>query len=258
MAVQYCICQIAYKYMRYRPEDAQLVCFMLLGNDRIREMYSHLYDDAFVGFYLTLAFYFFIFGRVYVAAVFLSLSLSVKTGVLVALPALVGTIQWLHGSLPLAGTLGIVVGGQLLLAQPLVNPIVAAIFGFASGANTSLQDYLARSHLVPGLLKDAAHRACDFESSILWKVLGKVRCDWHIKTVTSAQLLFRCNAYYFFGRRKCWVECLSRFGDSFRGKTNWNQTFKQFHQKVEMVLVLFVIGANLVSGAPAGIQLTYA
>lgn len=97
--------------MRYRPEDAQFVCFMLLANDRVRDFYGLLYDDAFVGFYLTLAFYFFIFGRVYVAAVFLSLALSVKSGVLVALPALLGTIQWLHGSLPLAGTLGIVVGG---------------------------------------------------------------------------------------------------------------------------------------------------
>lgn len=111
MAVQYCICRIAYKYMKYRAEDAQFVCFMLLGNDRIRDMYSQLYDDAFVGFYLTLAFYFIIFGRVYVAAVFLSLALSVKAGVLVALPALLGTIQWLHGSVPLVGTLVVVVGG---------------------------------------------------------------------------------------------------------------------------------------------------
>ena len=258
MVVQYCVCEIAYKYMRYRPEDAQLVCFMLLGNDKIRELYFHLYDDAFVGFYLTLAFYFFIFGRVYVAAGFLSLALSVKAGVLVALPALLGTIQWLHGSKPLAGTLAILVGGQLLLAQPLVNPIVAAIFGFASGANTSLQDYLARSNLIPGLHEDAATRACEFESSVLWKWLGPVRYDWQVKAIASAQILFMINAYYFFGRRKCFWGCVTRFGDSVSGKTNWSQTFKQFHQKVEMVLVLFVIGANLVSGAGAGVQLTYA
>lgn len=103
-----------------------------------------------------------------------------------------------------------------------MNPIVAAILGFASGANTSLQDYLARSHLVPGLLKDTARRACDYDSSILWKFLGKVRYDWHINSVTSGQLLFLCNAYYFFGRRKCWAQCLSRFGDSIRGTTNWS------------------------------------
>ena len=243
--------------MRYRPEDAQLVCFMLLGNDGIRDLYFHLYDGAFVGLYLTIAFYFFIFGRVYVAAVFLSLALSVQAGVLVALPAVLGTIQWLHGSKPLAGTLAIVVGGQLLLAQPLVNPIVAAIFGFASGANTSLQEYLGRSNLIPGLLEDTASRVCGFESSVLWKWLGKVGYDWHINATASAQVLFICNAYYFFGRRKCWTGCITRIGDSLSGKTNWNQTFKQFHQKVEMVLVLFVIGANLVSGGPAGVQLTY-
>jgi len=139
-----------------------------------------------------------------------------------------------------------------------VNPIVAAIFGFASGANTSLREYLARSNLAPGLLKDAANRACDYESSILWKFLGKVKYDWHVKTTLTGQLLVLCNVYYFFGRRKCWADCISRFGDSLRGKTNWSQTFKQFHQKVEMILVLFVMGANLVSGASAGAQLTYA
>jgi predicted membrane-bound dolichyl-phosphate-mannose-protein mannosyltransferase len=65
---------------------------MLLGNDGVRDLWQHLYDDAFASFYVTLAIYFFVFKRVYVAAVFFMLAISVKAGVGAILPILFGTI----------------------------------------------------------------------------------------------------------------------------------------------------------------------
>jgi len=86
------VCNLAYKYFKVSPMKAQLVCFILLGNEEVRELNQLCFNDSLLAFYLFLCVLLVTNNSAYLASLAFTLSLSIKAGALLLLPALLGWI----------------------------------------------------------------------------------------------------------------------------------------------------------------------
>jgi len=82
----------------------------MLGNKESRGYYSTMYNDEIMMLYLLVAVYYAVKSKPIVASVFLTLSLSVKAGVILLIPGFLGSIQLNHGTIKLITCLIIIVG----------------------------------------------------------------------------------------------------------------------------------------------------
>jgi hypothetical protein len=78
--------------------------------ERDRELYQLMFNDEIMGMYLVLTIYFLaVAHKPYMAAITLTLGLSMKAGVMLILPSFLGGIQYVFGTKTLITSLVIIV-----------------------------------------------------------------------------------------------------------------------------------------------------
>jgi uncharacterized membrane protein len=102
--------RVAYSYFRDQPMRAQMICFMLLGNEEIREFNAYLFNDTFLALYILVCIYLTSVNRPFLAALFLSMSCSIKAGAMLMLPSFLGWCHYHYGALRLAVCIVIIIG----------------------------------------------------------------------------------------------------------------------------------------------------
>ena len=66
---------------------AQMICFMLLGNEEIREFNEYLFNDSLLALHMMFALYFMLVkNKPVIASFFLTLSISIKAGAVLMVP----------------------------------------------------------------------------------------------------------------------------------------------------------------------------
>jgi hypothetical protein len=103
------VAKIAYMYFDSEHE-AQLIALTMLASKETRGYYSTMYNDEIMMLYLLVAVYYQAKNCPLIASGFLTLSLSVKAGVILLIPGFLGAIQLNHGTLKLATCLIIIIG----------------------------------------------------------------------------------------------------------------------------------------------------
>lgn len=89
----YCVAKMAQKYFRANPMSFQIVCFMLISNQEVREMNMELFNDSFTVLYVAIAMYYMINnGNPIWASFWFTMALSVKAGAMLLVPAFLGWI----------------------------------------------------------------------------------------------------------------------------------------------------------------------
>jgi len=95
ICIQYFIAKISYSYFRDKQNRAQMVCFSMMLNERYRRQNTLMFNDSFMCFYLMFAIYMIVIHRrPKLAALLISLGLSLKVGALLILPTFLGIIHY--------------------------------------------------------------------------------------------------------------------------------------------------------------------
>lgn len=103
------VTNFAYKYSGRNTLKAQMVGFVLLANEEARELNLLCYNDTLLGIYVILCIYFCCNKMPNTAALMLSLSISIKVGGMLLLPAFLGVVQYQYGILKLFSAVGIII-----------------------------------------------------------------------------------------------------------------------------------------------------
>jgi len=96
--INYYVGHISYSYFKDRPWKAQLICFILVANEEIREFNQYLFNDSIMALYIAICFYFVSTNKPFHAAFFFTLGLSIKAGVMLLLPSFLGWMQYQYGT----------------------------------------------------------------------------------------------------------------------------------------------------------------
>ena len=99
---------IAYKYFKEKPFYAQMVCFMLLANQKVEYL---MYNDQFAALFICKAMaVLFLDTDPLQASISIGMALSIKAPVIMLLPAYLGSIHFKFGTKHLIGSLMIILG----------------------------------------------------------------------------------------------------------------------------------------------------
>ena len=74
------VLSIAGSYFKAEPKRIQMIGFIIMLNPKVNELYQLLYNDSFVEFYNVACIYLAARNRPVLAAVMLSLAISIKAG----------------------------------------------------------------------------------------------------------------------------------------------------------------------------------
>jgi len=127
---QYMIISLAIKYFKSEPKRIQIIGFMLILNCRIAGLYQLLYNDSFIEFYNISCIYLAVRNKPVLAAVMISLSVSMKVGGVLLLPSLLGFTQYNNGTLKLLQAIFVILAIQVFLAGPFLSDTFCKIFGW--------------------------------------------------------------------------------------------------------------------------------
>jgi len=85
--------KVSYKYFEGQPSRALIVTFVMFAHERDRWLYSLLFNDELMAFYLALAIYLLTVKESPIfASIALTIGLSLKAGVMLLIPAFLGSI----------------------------------------------------------------------------------------------------------------------------------------------------------------------
>jgi hypothetical protein len=157
-----------------------------------------MYNDEIMILYLIIAIYH--LKSPYLSALFISLSLSVKAGAILILPAFLGQIQYNYGLKKLTGVLVFMVSFQAILALP-----------FVAWGDTSVRKYLFYSKFslegrggIGGSLPLYDYMASNHDSTIFWRFIPKE--IYEVKELLADRLklgVILTNIFHFFIRKNC-------------------------------------------------------
>jgi len=147
--INYYVAQITYSYFRDKPVRAQLVCFVILCNEEVREFNQYLFNDSIMALYIAICIYYVSANKPFHAALFFTLGASIKAGVMLLLPSFLGWLQYIYGTRKLLACFALIVGFQVIIMMPLSFDPVAHLFGFKAGG-THWKDYLKYSKFLGG------------------------------------------------------------------------------------------------------------
>mmetsp|Transcript_1105 Transcript_1105/g.2033 ORF Transcript_1105/g.2033 Transcript_1105/m.2033 type:complete len:118 (+) Transcript_1105:1694-2047(+) len=116
-----------------------------------------------------LTIYFVATNRVLLASLTITLSLSIKAGALLLIPAVLGWTQYHLGTKSTILAITIIFAVQLLLLSPFICEPIAIGLGFPNGAETKLRDYLEMSQLLGG---DTTKRGACYDYTLYWRIVG--------------------------------------------------------------------------------------
>ena len=114
------------------------MCFIIVCNEEVRELNQLLFNDSILALYVVLCLYFITCNRPHIAALMLSLALSIKAGAILLLPGLLGWTHYMYGTKKLIMSIFIIVFLQLLMVAPFIFNPVAWLLGFKKGAQTDI------------------------------------------------------------------------------------------------------------------------
>lgn len=103
------VSQIGYRYYKHDAGKAQIICFMLMANEEIREINQLLFNDSILALYVVLCVYFVSSNKPLVAALMLTLAMSIKAGAMLLVPSFLGSIMYQWGTKKLVYSLVIIV-----------------------------------------------------------------------------------------------------------------------------------------------------
>jgi len=120
--IMYIVGQMSYNYFGQQKYRAQAICFMLLCNQEIREINQDLFNDTILALYVIGTMYLVQTNRPIIAALLLTLAISIKAGALLVVPSLLGWTQYKYGTQTLIVSCFIIVSFQILVALPFTEP----------------------------------------------------------------------------------------------------------------------------------------
>ena len=103
------------------------------------------YNDHFMALCAFLGTYFMSHNKPNLAAFFIALGISIKTGILLILPAFLGWTQYHYGVAKLTIVLAILVLWQFIPPLPFIWTPAASLLGFKNPALTETYTYLTHS-----------------------------------------------------------------------------------------------------------------
>ena len=173
-----------------------------------------MFNDEIMVLYLIISIYFAITSRPYISSFFFTLGLSIKAGLLLIIPAFLGSIHFNHGTLVLLACLLIILGFQVVVALPFVL------------GETTVKEYLSKSKLTmegrnqfAGANKYYDYLAASQPLSIVWN--GHTVSDrcYHLEPNCFANrvkfMILFMNVYHFFIRKNCLSGCFENLFDTF-------------------------------------------
>ncbi len=108
---------------------------MYVANTLVRREESLLYNDQFMAFFCVLGIYFIVCKDMPAVSAFMfTLSLGIKAGAVLFMPAFLGSVMYRYGIFKLVLCMIIIVGWQVVIAAPFVLPQL--------GGQTSLKTYI--------------------------------------------------------------------------------------------------------------------
>lgn len=125
-----CITDIAYNYFpevsdkkaegvdRSRSARAQMIAFVFMAWVEERIFNIEMWNDQLMIFYIVLSVYSFVKGYPTLGTLFFSLSFSMKAGAVLLIPAMLGMIQYNHGTIQLMVSAIITVGFVVAISLP--------------------------------------------------------------------------------------------------------------------------------------------
>ena len=207
--------KVAFRYFKRCPWKAQLIGFMLATNWRYKALQSEIYNDTILEFYLCWAIYFLVTNKPVLGSLFLALSLSIKSGALLAVPAFLGIIHLHNGPVKLIVSIVIVVGIQVLVAAPFVSDRAAKALGFIE-ARTPVNEYVSR-FFGQRQGSEGTELGAVWDMSIFWRFLGEDFYHSPYFPILTKGGQLAVNVYYFFIRRNSLPQCLYNLVSGFTG-----------------------------------------
>ena len=122
----------------HRTHYAQIMCWAVAANHYIRDIHIDCFNDSFVALYVTACVYSVAKDRIELAAFMLTMSIGIKTGPLIIIPAFLGWVQYRRGLPGLFRSIAIIILVQVIFSLPFVCDPVAKSLGFKIGAQTSV------------------------------------------------------------------------------------------------------------------------
>lgn len=98
------------QYDETRSAKAQLIAFILISNKEDRQYWSTMYNDEIMILYMFIAIYLAIKNKPIFASFWFTMALSVKAGVILLLPALLGQIHYNYGTIKLLTCIVMIIG----------------------------------------------------------------------------------------------------------------------------------------------------
>lgn len=188
------VSQISYAYFKDKSEKAQMICVMLLANERERVMNQLMFNDQVLGISIFAAIYFVTCQKSYFwGGVFLSWGISLKAGGILLIPAFLANIQYTFGLRSLFITIFIIIG-----------------FQFQIGYIFWLRDwdsYWLDSRLL-GHGNQETTMAASYDASVFWTFLSK---DFYHKSSLASSLqifIVVLNTIHFFVTQDCLPQSL--------------------------------------------------
>ena len=204
--------KVACKYFEGEPRRAQLLTFVMIAHERERWLYQLLFNDEIMALYIAMAICLLAVNkRPLLASLALTTGLSLKAGVMLLVPAFLGSIQYGWGTWKLLASIIIIIGFQVLVAAPFV------IFG-----DTSASEYLARARFAGGGRNGIGQASALYDNvgahhslSIFWTFLDEETyySKWWNDGLKASILML--NIYHFFIRKWCLPRCLTNLMNTF-------------------------------------------
>ena len=94
----YLVSKMAYMYFRDKKQLAQLICFILIDNQGLRQFFQLMYNDIPMSTYCCAALYYLMKNKPMIAVFLLSMGMSIKAGAILMLTIFLGLIQYNYGS----------------------------------------------------------------------------------------------------------------------------------------------------------------
>lgn len=164
-----------------------------------------MYNDVFMMNYLLISIYYFAKNRPMWGAFWCSMALGVKAGIILVLPALLGSVMYNHGLKMLLTCVFIIVTYQIIIALPFVlteHTPVMHYLDLAKFTGKGRDQFANSPHYMNYL-------AAPPDLTIFWGFIDyETYIDFWSMTVYLKLAIPILNVYHFFIRKNCLWQCL--------------------------------------------------
>lgn len=170
------------------------------------------------------------------------MAIGVKSGAILMAPALLGWLQYAHGTVGLFASLFVVFVVQVGLASPFVSTPVADYLGIKNGAQTTFLDYIKYSKMFGADPVTGKKYGALFHNSMYWNWITEASYDHPAFCNGLLVLLLGQNVFYFFIRRWCLPQTVTNLLKTFSAAPEARMTHKERRLTIELAVVMFLTG----------------